>query len=158
MKLVAKTPFDACKSVAVVEFWNATPHIETSLEICLRASETSLNTYFIHWGAKVEYNECYKKKDNRIPREMKLAELSGPSIQPLYEGLRRCSECHINIDNYLKSSSHLKRLVHKDFPLGALLYANLCDVTKNFQPCIRSHRKILQAMANTFIDVYNTYC
>ena len=143
--------------VCVVEFWNASPHLETSLEIALRSSELSSSTSYLHWGSQLKFNECYHRSAGLLSREHKGIQLCGDSFISLDIKLIHFPMNYFNIDPYLKSPRHLVRLHYQRWRVGALLYANLIDLAKSEQPSLKNYRDLLQSMLESFIDVYHNF-
>lgn len=143
--------------VTIIEFWNMPPHLETSIEIAISARQIGSHVDYLHWGNDACYNECYIRKEKSLPRERKLLELARGEINVKYTGLESWREYHLDLAPFLKSSSHLKRLTFEGHNLGALLFANLCNMTKDGQPTVKRHAELLSSMANTYIDVYKSF-
>ena len=58
--------------IGIFQFWNVSPHLETSLEIALKESlQNNTNVFYFFLGDQISYNECYQK-----PRSGKLSRQS----------------------------------------------------------------------------------
>jgi hypothetical protein len=60
------------RQIAVIDYWDASPHLETSLEICLRLSIAGKNVSYYHWGDKLLLVECFSGTD-RVHQAIRLA-------------------------------------------------------------------------------------
>ena len=69
------------KEMAIFEFWNVTPHLETAVEIGMLLAGTGKVVDFYHLGTVVPFNECYLKSVNNKPtREYKVKCLTSDFI------------------------------------------------------------------------------
>jgi hypothetical protein len=50
---------DSIKRILIIDFWSATPHLETSLEICLRLLKKRKKVYYMFLGDAVPFVECH---------------------------------------------------------------------------------------------------
>ena len=120
------------RTIVVIDYWDATPHLQTSLEICIRLALAGKNVYYFHWGSKVSLNECY----------------SGPS--PARRGIRIANDylqktgykiiTHSIADDQINAQvdswpafSHIQELrqfVWNGQPAGISVVSTLCDLLK----------------------------
>ncbi len=148
--------------IAVIQFWEASPHLETSLDIAmnLAGEETNVLSYFF-WVHQIPYTEGFLATENIDDnyRSLQLNRLkkSKALTSKFFEW-----SCDLplgvfteQLDSfYLSSLSHLKRLKYLNYPLGEYLACQLFDITKLVAPDPEQNKMLLNLLFTSFVTTF----
>ncbi len=142
------------KKTALIQFWNASPHFETSLEIAIKASASSVESLtYCFWGKHIKFNECYTAHaNNLLAKEDKARQLTDSLFDWNFDLPLGVLEKEVEEFNLL-SIAHLRRLQYDSQPLGVYLASALIDRFKSI-PDPQEHESFINSMYSTFVTVY----
>lgn len=154
-------PVSASHSAAVIEFWNVTPHLETSLEIYRKTRELSSNkVLYYHWGKNIRVNQCYIKKNRDIEAEgIKLIEPQiGADIIRQWENTfvqrkhlaERLCITDISPDGLRDGVSPLEGIIDYRVVYSALIDITRCSIPACTEQTLNIARNIVIDMINVF--------
>lgn len=156
--------------VLIAEAWNATPHLETGLELCLQLAAKGYHVSYIHYGRYLRHVEHYRQASSQF-----LNALLGQNITPEERGeqiLRRLShKLSLNIDiihrpkqkrarflidsRFLSSLLELKTLsLNGTNSLGLSVASSLVSLTGNSQVLPLNYEELCNKLASAYIDSY----
>ncbi len=142
------------KKIAVIQFWNGSPHFEISLEIAMNLALTEINKVSYHfWGKCAYFNEIYIRSEDDNSREKRAKALTNNIIHwnqdmPIHYPPERINKI------YLKSIAHLKRMKYSNYFVGEYIACSLIDLSKLPSPDPRKFELTIQAMLRSFISVF----
>lgn len=145
------------KSFLVLEFWNVTPHLETSLEIAEMLSELGGRVEYQHWGRYLRRNECYLA--DKRPREEKGIALLSEDINSSY---MQYLDSDLESNNKLcpplpdcRASYILKRQTYNGHPIGVAAYCSLVDKLRDPFPNPVNYQDYINDCFYDFALIYN---
>lgn len=130
------SPFTAKKKSTVFffDFWNVSPHLETSLEIACRHLDRGDHCKIFSWGHIVPYTECYQSThDNTPPREYFLLS----QIKNVYKNnfdFTFDMPCNLDIETpsfNFRTINELLDYTWNDLPLGISVASSLISFYKS---------------------------
>lgn len=141
----------------VFDFWNCSPHLETSIEITLQHAKTK-PVHYCFLGLAFDFNEIYITDNNGYGRELlyihKLKAHKNISVHYPTSKLNIYSEKfqEFHFDHQVDYQT-LFTLYYEGFPLGKLILSNLIDKFKISNPDIPGLLNVINDMITTYISL-----
>ena len=140
-----------------IEFWNATPHFQTSIEIALRAHSEGRSVSFASWGRYFNTTEIYHRDSDSIKKEeLVLNHLGGL-------GIRLCAmpkngfslkQAHELLGD-CKNIFQLETIKYMNMPVGLIVRSFLVDIFKTVRPSFASNRHLVVHAIHDLVNIYN---
>jgi hypothetical protein len=157
--------------VLVAEAWDATPHLETGLEIALRLAPSLSKVYYCHFGKALPICECSRRlavtpihrllgynktpSDEGIQIALKYAALHGLNFESISPPDNALSINYAIGQDYLDSIIALQRACFEGSPVfGVSIASSLVSMTENSQVSPREYEAIVNKLAASFARSY----
>ena len=165
--------FSGCsnKRLLCIDFFNATPHIETSLEICLQFALKNGHVDYGFAGHLVQYNEGYIVEPRQTyplsqsPYEERLAFAARKFCEARQlpvnfidvSSINYCIPSHDTLIKSLTSSSDINELMNINshgMRIGLGVASTLIWLTKDSNPTISSHGLLIESLGKSYLEAY----
>lgn len=143
-------------NVFFFETTNASPHLETSLELAKKHLEQADNVCYYFLGHSVPYSEFVFDKNRSfflscLP-ERRGAKLLGSRFNFIDPGTLELRKTHIDWE--LESADTLRSYKYKDYSAGLSALSSLISKLGESKPSIKTNKKILQIIIESGIAIY----
>jgi len=120
------------RTIVVIDYWDATPHLQTSLEICIRLALAGKTVYYYHWGSQVSLNECYS---GPFPARRGLNIANDYLKRTGYKIITHSiadDQISAHVDSWpaFSHTEELRQFVWNGQPAGISVVSTLCDLFK----------------------------
>lgn len=146
------------KKILFIDFWNCSPHLETSLEIAKLHLEAGDIVDFYFCGHDTEYKDGIVVNANEVGIFRQLPEVRGIKLikekKLKFNARVKLKEVEIKIPSYFNSLEELKAYKYKNFNAGVGVLSSLVSDTKNSKPDLLTYQKKIKQMIQSCVSVY----
>lgn len=147
------------RKALIVDFWNTTPHLETSFEIAKNLLDEGCMVIYVFMGYDVQYSEGLVKR-TRVERlldrapEVRAAKLIKHKNFIFFSRYRlpKCNTLKLN-ENFV-DIKQLKREKFEGFSIGIHVTSSLVSKLGDANPPLDSYKILLKQMLQSWVSVY----
>ena len=140
--------------ILVIDYWDANPHLETSLEICIRLSMAGKNIYYHHWGNQVPLVEC-ASSGSRVNKAVRITNeyLESTGYKPIKTVPYEVKNIEVS-DKWpeFEHTEEIRNYKWQGQPAGISVVSTLCDLLKTSSIDCRkaNHVNLINRALTTF--------
>lgn len=147
------------KRICIVETWNVSPHLETSLEIALSHLQQGDDVYYYFLGQKLKFVELLVKECNNLKIIKKSPEKLGLSLiknKKLFVNFGRClKQIKLNKLPEFTTMDELKKFEYEGFKAGLSCASSLHSFLKTSEIHVQNYKDLIKRILESGVSVFN---